>query len=488
MKQITNRQNRKVPRRRLLRLTSLLAVLLGAVFCFLVVIIGFWFNFSWEIPVGGVRVVSKRTRDVLADTQGRIRITSFMDRRSPMARPVARLLRGLSAASRGVAGAEIDVEYVDPRWDITRSSRLIARGVPKNSLEFEYQRRRIMIPLEEVFSGNSDSGKPVFRGERVCASAISRLALPHKQLKICWLEGHSEARFDDYDEFRGFSAIAHDLKRDGFQLESLSLAGLREIPVDCGVLVIAGARRELSSVEVKIIERYLERGGSLLFMAVSGVVSGCEDLLKEWGIEVTEFTAVSPRTLTGNDIVISDFSDHPVTRDLENSSVVFGFATCLRVLDLSGADESVDIARSMKLAESDESAWGERHPEVFPRRYNPATDIAGPVTVAAVSERGGLVSRDVGYKPTRICVFGDVDFVMNRVLSGRANANRDFFMNAVGWLAGVSMGSSSSVGGDATLATGFDRSDWVLSMMWSVFIIPVSVLLLFRIISFRKGR
>ena len=467
----------------MLSVTSHIAVLLGAVFCFLVIVIGFWFNFAWEIPVGGVRVVSQRTRDILADTQGRIKITCFMDRRSQMARPVARLLRGISAASRGVAGAEIDLEYVDPRWDMSRSAQLVARGIPENSLEFEYQRRRVVVPLAETFSGDR---KQDFRGERVCASAISRLALPHRQLKICWLQGHSEARFDDYDDFRGFSSIAHDLKRDGFLLEGLTLAGLREIPADCSLLVVAGARRELAPSEVKLVDSYLERGGSLLYMAASGRSSGCENLLKNWGIEVTPYTAVSKRTLTGNDIVISELSDHPITRNLKNSSVVFGLTACLKVIDLSGEDESVDLTRSFILAESDDDAWGESHPEIFPHRYDPSSDLAGPVTVAAVAERGGLVSRDVGYKPTRVCVFGDVDFVMNRALSGRANANRDLFMNAVGWLTGVSMGSSSSVGGDATLTTGFDRSDWVLSMIWSVLVIPVAVLVLFRIVSVRR--
>ncbi len=485
MANTTDRKGMKRPRRRVLWVTSILALLLSAVFCFLVIVIGFWFNFTWEIPVGGVRVVSKRTRDILADTQGRIKITCFMDRRNAKARPVARLLRGISAASRGVAGAEIDLEYVDPRWDISRSAQLVARGIPENSLEFEYQRRKVVIPLDETVLGDKKQG---FRGERICASAISRLALPHQQLKIYWLQGHSEARFDDYDEFRGFTSIAHDLKRAGFLLEGLLLAGAREIPADCSVLIVAGARRELAAAEVKLVARYLERGGSLLYMAASGASSGCEELLKSWGVEVTAYIAVSSRTLTGNDIVISNLSEHPITRNLQNSSVVFGLSACLRVLNLSEQDESVDLTRSMKLAESDADGWGELHPDIFPRRYDPSFDLAGPVTVAAVAERGGRVSLDVGYKPTRVCVFGDVDFVMNRALSGRANANRDLFMNAVGWLAGVSMGSSSSVGGDATLATGFDRSDWAQSLVWAVLVIPVIVLVLFRIVSIRRRR
>ncbi|MDD2597774.1 MAG: Gldg family protein [Kiritimatiellae bacterium] len=479
------------PRRKALKATTLLAIALSVVFCFLVIIIGFWFDYSWEIPVGSVRVVSERTRDILADTQGRISITCFMDRRDPMARSVARLLRGLSSASRAVAGAEIDLVYVDPRWDVFRAAQLVARGVPENSLEFAYQRRKVVVALADMIVGDSSGSGggnqgSVFRGERICASAISRLALPHRQLKIGWLQGHSEARFDDYDAFRGFSDIAHDLKRDGFVVEGLTLAGLREIPAEISVLVIAGARREMLASEIQLISGYLERGGCLLYLAANGVVTGCEPLLKSWGIEVTPYTAVSSQTLTGRDIVISSFSDHEITRKLNNASVVLGLTTCLMVDDLIGRDESVDLTRSLKLAESDANAWGELHPDSYPRRYDPLTELAGPVVVAAAAERGGLVSRDVAYKPTRICVIGDVDFVMNRALSGRANANRDFFMNAMGWLAGVSMGSSSSVGGDAMLTTGFTRSEWIFSMVCSVLLVPLGVLVLFGIVCVRK--
>ncbi len=474
----------KPPRRGLLRFTSRLAVLLGVVFSFLVIVVGFWFNFTWEIPIGEVRVVSERTKNILSETQGRIRIICFMDRRDPITRPTARLLRGLASASRNVAGAEIDIDYVDPRWDMTRAAQLVARGVREKSLEFEYQRRRLVVALNDASINDRRRG---FRAEQLCASAISRLVLPHRQLKICYLQGHGEVDFDDYDQFRGFSDIAHDLKRYGFLLEKLSLAGLREVPAECGVLVIAGARREMPEQEIRLVEQYLDRGGCLLYLATSGARSGCEPLLGKWGIAITAHVAVSDRTLTGNDIVISDFAEHPITRNLRGSSIVMGLATCLNVRKTSEAEDSLDLKHSMMIAQSDEQGWGEIYPEIFPRRYDPSLDLPGPVCVAAVAERGVAVSRDVAYKPTRLCVFGDVDFVMNRALTGRANANRDLFINAIGWLAGVDVGSASSVGGDATLATGFDRQRWIAAMFWSALAVPVFTLLVFRLFAVAQG-
>jgi hypothetical protein len=140
------------------------------------------------------------------------------------------------------------------------------------------------------------------------------------------------------------------------------------------------------------------------------------------------------------------------------------------------------------LASTDSDGWGESHPEVFPRHFDVQSEPRGPVAVAAVSERGAAVSKDVAYKPTRICVIGETDFVMNGTLATRANANRDFFLNAVSWLAGIDTGSATSLGGDATLVTGFSRRQWALFALWSAAGVPAVFLAVFMLVSFRMRR
>jgi len=108
--------------------------------------------------------------------------------------------------------------------------------------------------------------------------------------------------------------------------------------------------------------------------------------------------------------------------------------------------------------------------------------------VAAVSERGGNVAKDVAFKPTRLCVIGETDFVMNGTLSARANANRDLFMNAVSWLAGIDVGTAPSLGGDATLVTGFARRQWLAFMFWAAVAVPTCVFLVFIVMSLRMRR
>lgn len=476
-----------------MRFTSVVAVALAVVLTALVVMLAYRFNLSREISVGGVRMVSERTRDVLANTQGAVKISCLMDRRHLMYRPVVRLLKGIREASRGVAGAEIKVEFVDPRWDLARAGQLAAYGAQPPALVFERPPRRIVVTLDEMVAQAQDGGGAkipddkrgggVFKGEAVCASAIARLSLPSDRPVVYWLQGHGEARPDDYDGLSGFSDIAREMVREGYEIKPLTLAGLRQMPEDCRVLLVVGAVRALAAEECDLVGAFLQRGGRLLCLAVPRCAVGLEPLLEQWGIRVTPFVAVSPKTLSGQDVVIGAFGDHASTHNLRNASVVFGNAACLEAVSAEG-EAGVDYPQVTLIALTDKDGWGEGAPDASPHRAEPQkADLKGPVAVAAVSERGGAVARDVAYNPTRVCVIGEAGFVANGALSVRANANRDFFMNVLSWLAGIDAGTASSLGGDAVLVTGFARDDWTALMAWAVAGVPVFFAALMAVLS-----
>jgi ABC-type uncharacterized transport system len=466
-------------------LTSYLAMGLSVIFSVLVLALFSQFDISAELPISGVRKVSERTRRALMESQGSVKISCFMERQHKMFRPVSRLLKGLQQASIGVAGVNIQIEYVDPRWDLVRAGQLASYGVPVNGLLFERQRRRVVVTLDEMMSlppkmqsegqgpvrETRQGAEGVFRGEMVCVAAISKLAKPQERPIVYWLQGHGEGRHDDYDAIRGFSDISRLMSRDGYEVRPLTLAGRTSLPDDCRVLVIAGASRALAPEERSLIAAYLHRGGRMLYMVSPRQKSGLEQILEEWGIRVTSFVATSPHTLTGQDVLINTFNPHPTTRELRNASVVFGGPACLELV-LNPSPKLGDQA--LALALTDEQGWGESEPDLLPRQFNPQRgELKGPVTVVALSERGAFVAKDVAYTATRICVIGEADFVMNGTLGYRANANRDFFLNMLSWLSGIDAVTASSLGGDAMLVTGFERRDWYLLMGWAVVGIPL---------------
>ena len=497
--------------KRMLRFSSVVALLLGGVFSVLCVLLAFRSNVTWESRVLAPALqVSERTKDILADTQGSVRIACFMDRRHPMFRHVSRLLRGFREASRRVAGAELEIEYVDPHWDLTRAGQLASLKVPENALVFEWQRRRIVVTLDDMISRQSafrqqvDGAPPisgghsvsdvrnrlnldVFRGESVCAAAIARLALPYDRSAIYWLRGHGEVRHDDYDPLYGYSDIARELIRNGFDLKGLDLPGLQAIPADCQVLVIAGPRQAFVAEEIAMFEAYLQRGGRMLCLLTSGKETGLEKLLAKWGIGVTRCRAVSPRSLTGDEVICTAFADHVVTRDLANVSVVFGKAYCLEALQ--NVTVGPDRPQVTLLVKTGRDGWGAAEDgRAAQRVFDEATDLKGPVALAVSSEWGGNVAQDVAFKPTRLCVVGETEFVMNGTLASRANANRDFFLNAVSWLAGVDTGTAPSLGGDATLFTGLARREWVMLTLLATLAVPGGAFLIFCLICRRSRR
>lgn len=469
-----------------LRVTTVVAIVLSVVFSALLLALLSHVDVSKELPISGVRKVSDRTRKVLMESQGAVKISCFMERRHKMFRPVSRLLKGLQQASASVAGATIQIEYVDPRWDLVRAGQLASYGVPVNALLLERQRRRVIVTLDEMMSQSKDKregsgasretrqgAEGVFQGEIACVAAISKLAQPHERPIVYWLQGHGEGRFDDYDTIRGFSDISRIMTRDGYEVRPLTLAGRTSMPDDCRVLLIAGASRMLAAEERTMIATYLQRGGRMLYMASPRQKSGLEQILEEWGIRVTAFVATSPRTLSGQDVLVNTFARHPATLDLGNASVVFGDPVCLELISSPSPKEG-DRPQVMALAMTDEQGWGESEPDLLPRQFNPQRgELKGPVTLVALTERGAFVAKDVAYTATRICVVGETDFVMNGTLGHRANANRDFFINILSWLSGIDTVTASSLGGDAMLVTGFERKDWYVLMGWAVGGLPL---------------
>lgn len=425
--------------------------------------------------------ISEATKAALSNTQGKVRIICFMERKNPAFGFVLRLLSALRLSSRSVAGAELQLDFVDPNWDVSRSTRLVNAGAKRNCLIFEKQRRRIYVPLTDLFAVSDDSPSErqtsfnsFRRAESVCAAAISRLSLPMSKSIVYWLTGHGEIRHDDYDERYGYSDIVRDLRRIGYAVEALSLSEVRTIPQDIGLLVVAGAQNRFAKSEIAMIDSYLLRGGRLLCLLSPGKETGLEGLLEKWAIRVEGARGVGKNAVQGGDLPTTPAKKHDICRGLENSMVLFGAPQCLKAMRSS---DDMDALETCELLEGGADSWGESEFDAPPFAYNPNTDLQGPIVAAVASESGGKMSRDVLFRPTRICVVGEVDFVSNGTLATRANANREFFINAVSWLAGMDIPVFSGNGGVAGgVYSGVKKAQRVRMLLVSSVFLPMGIL------------
>lgn len=425
------------------RVSSRVTVAFAAVFTTLAILLAFKLDATFTVGGYAAEGFSARTYSILSEGSGDVRATCFLSRNDPLFIRASRLLRQFDSAARAASGVRLSLEFVDPRWDLAGASRLVRSGVPESSIVISRGRRRVVVPSAEA-------------NEAVIASAIFRLGIPAGRESVYFTEGHGEGNPENHNEYTGLSDLSRILKRDGYSVKSVNLADAGTVPGDCAVLVIAGARTPFAPVEVGWMDGYVKNGGRLLVLAGDEDSTGLQPLFSSLGIDLGPQASSPARTINGANILVDGFADHAVTRPLAGTSVVFSRSSA--TILMPGQDESAGRDRSV---------------------FTPlatARTASGDAILAAAVERGAGVSSDLGFRPSRVVVVGDPSFADNGSISSRGNANGDFLMNAISWLAGVDALGASGISQDIVF-TGMDRSGRARFLVLSSVVVPVIVLL-----------
>lgn len=430
------------------RASTALAVLLGLVFAVAVSALATRLDISLEFSQGVDGDFSPRLRRTISESSGSVTATAFISRRDPRFREVARRLRALRRTADSLGGLRIELRYVDPRWDIGPAVRLARLGARDGSVVFEKGRRSAVLDLADR-SGWKD-----------LAPAVRSLVTPLQYKDVCWTVGHGEAAFGDYGDV-GMSDIARELAREGYRNVAVDLSAESPIPADCALLVVAGAKDDFSRAELGRIDAYLRDGGRLLVLLGRPGTGGIAALLPTWGVRPLAKPLQDQKTLSGTDVIVSDFADHPVSSALCGSRIVLDRPL---VFELSAA--------------ADRGGGADRI------EFIPLAKVGG-AAVAAAAERGGGAGSDLAIRPSRIVAVGDAAFVSNAALAARASANRDFFLNAVAYLSGTDFIGAS--GDDPELlVTGLDRSSRFALTLASAAVAPLVVFLVLAAVALRR--
>lgn len=411
-------------------------------------------DFQLDLPVAGGREdrFSARTRNILAETHGEITVTAFLKRDDARFRPVSHFLRALANEADAAGGAKIRLRYVDPRWDFDAARRLVGEGIAEGSLVFAQGRRQEPLPL---LAGVD---------ERTCASTLLKVVMPPNRRCVYWTRGHGEGSFADYDEAFGMSTIARELSADGYRNAPIDLGSEQAVPADCALILIAGAKEAFSAAELSKLDKYLnESGGRLMVLMNASETAGVAAKLPSWGIRPVAFTANVVRRQAATGVIVSDLSEHAISRPLANCQIVLENPVAFVPSAATGSGKADQI------------------------EFSELASVGG-ACVAAVAERGVGAGKDIGFHPMRVIALGDASFALNNPLRTRANANRDFFMNCVAYLSGTDaiVGSGSETG---LLVTGMDDAARHRFFVASVAVLPgVLFLVMCALVCIRRRR
>ncbi|MBI3610349.1 MAG: GldG family protein [Nitrospirae bacterium] len=282
--------------------------------------------------------------------------------------------------------------------------------------------------------------------EQELTNAIIRIGKDERR-KILFLENHGEHRLADTDK-TGYSRAKDGLEKQGFEVGGLSLLQEGRVPDKTSVLVIAGPQKGFLTQEKTALSNYLSAKGKILLLLDPDITADLGDFLSQWGIKMGDGLIIDTFSrLLGGDFtipVVTTYPPHEITQD-------FNLATFFPVSQTVNFDPGRASELEFKpLAQTSENSWSKAHPREGRLNFNPAEDVRGPLTLAAVvtrkSKSGPAETHEHDApqdaepqeaateesQPTLV-VFGDSDFAANG--SFNFSGNGDLFLNTVTWLA-----------------------------------------------------
>lgn len=262
-------------------------------------------------------------------------------------------------------------------------------------------------------------------GEQELTNAI--LKVTREQAKtVCFTEGHGEKSLTGGGA-DGYSLAATALKNDNYETKTINLLTTNQVPSECSVLVIAGPKKAFNANETEAVTKFLDSGGKAMIEVDPDTDPELGGLLKNWNIELRKDVAISdviiPQLGRAAPVVL-DYGTHPITKDFGKVGTVFSLARSIKT-DTSKSDVTVT-----DLLKTSEGTFGETDLQSgTPPKFDEGKDTKGPLTL------GVAATKKVGDKEARLVVIGDSDFAANPFIAAPSLANRDFFVNAINWLA-----------------------------------------------------
>jgi hypothetical protein len=377
--------------------------------------------------------LSSRTVSVLRTMTNTVSVTLYFDRKAEFYPDIVALLNEYRAKNKGITLRTVDYLRDAGEAEKVKAQYKLAAVADKNLVIFDSGGQVKMMSgdalvqrtLEEVPNEKEREfrRKPVaFSGEKVFTAML--LALQNKQpLRVYFLQGHGEPSLTDEGGF-GYLKFASTLQQNYITVTNVELLGDSPVPADCNLLIIAAPAAPLTELELQKIDQYLTQGGRLFLLfnyASLKQATGLEPLVQRWGVSVSaDVVQDAKSTVTGQDVVVRQFGEHPVVDSLAQLSLQMVLPRPVRKINRANALPSAPQVTELALTSPNATLSGERSEAPQPYPLIAAVEQKPATGVAAL--RGS----------TRILVTGDSIFLGNHYIEGAAN--RDFLNGAANWL------------------------------------------------------
>ena len=414
----------------ILSLLIILAILVG------LYIISINFPIRFDLTQNKSYTVSQQTMDVISRIDSPLSIVVL---RSPSTDPTSADWRSdLLLDQYQRLSKHITVEYINPIEKPSAKSKYQMTQV--GEIIFSYgQGKQVRVYRKDLTTQSKVTAEPLFVGEEKFTQAIYTL-LEQESYVVYFTVGHGERRLQDRGG-EGLSYVKTYLENENYKVIDLNII-LENIPTDASLIVIASPVETFSDFEMEKLDNYVKTGGKLLvlydsFMDRSNFNSNLDIFLSDWGFKTKNDYIIDPVSSVVIPVnVVPQYTTHPITQTLKEGNV---FA-CLVVARSILSGESKYSGSFDNIITTSPQGYGKEEAtfDLSRARFNPRTDIAGPLPLA-IAGTYDIEGRDV---PARIVVFGDATFALNAYINPDQGqsvdvafaGNKDLFMNTVAYL------------------------------------------------------
>ncbi|WP_288695055.1 GldG family protein [uncultured Brachyspira sp.] len=414
----------------ILSLIIILAILVG------LYIISINFPIRFDLTQNKSYTVSQQTMDVISRIDSPLSIVVL---RSPSTDPTSADWRSdLLLDQYQRLSKHITVEYINPIEKPSAKSKYQMTQV--GEIIFSYgQSKQVRVYRKDLTTQSKVTSEPLFVGEEKFTQAIYAL-LEQESYVVYFTVGHGERQLQDRGG-EGLSYVKTYLENENYKVRDLNII-LENIPTDASLIVIASPVETFSDFEIEKLNNYVKTGGKLLvlydsFMDRSNFNSNLDVFLSDWGFKTKNDYIIDPVSSVVIPVnVVPQYTAHPITQTLKEGNVFACLVVARSILSgeskYSGSFENI-ITTSPQGYGKEEATF-----DLSRARFNPRTDIAGPVPLA-IAGTYDIEGRDV---PARIVVFGDATFALNAYINPEQGqsvdvafgGNKDLFMNTVAYL------------------------------------------------------
>ncbi len=321
---------------------------------------------------------------------------------------------------------DVSLEFIDPA---TQPQKVKEYNVSASGeVVIEYQGRR-------------ESLKAL--SEQTVTAALQRLASSGERW-VVFLEGHGERSINERER-DGYSDFAQALRDKGIKVRALNLVTDPRVPDNASVLVLGAPGKPLLEGEQKLVLEYLDRGGSLLWLADPEGEPGAPALALALGVEWLKGAGIlldsAALGLPPFVYVTTQYPPNAVTKDFAENAL-FPLVRGLKVQAANGWGVEPLLTTS-------DQAWletGDLNGEIALDEAK--GDSKGPLTIGVTMTRDAReeaksvdektpanLQKPAADKPSRqqrVAVIGDSDFLSNAYYGQLGNSALG--MNLAQWL------------------------------------------------------